>query len=229
MELTPTGGGSKCQRPRPLPPVFDPEIIRTMKKHIRHNIAKDISTEDVLRSVKGCMIATITTYTKANLPKSKPEHLPKRVPTGFGEIMKRTTSQVILGWNYASRIERAADRQEIGNEYEGGELVWGTHDEANPILIHHKGKLYVQTAFLKNLTPPTYYSEAGNQIASDSPELIALIEHKANQKKKPSTQEFLGDEEHVDVQTYALDSIEKIAVNGYTLTVKERDNAYAMR
>ena len=96
-------------------------------------------------------------------------------------------------------------------------------------MIHHKGKLYVQTAHLKNLTPPTYYSEAGNQIASDSPELIALIEHKANQKKKPSTQEFLGDKEHVDVQTYALDSIEKIAVNGYTLTVEERNNAYAMR
>ena len=57
----------------------------------------------------------------------------------------------------------------------------------------------------------------------------SALAQKANQKKKPSTQEFLGDEEHVDVQTYALDSIEKIAVNGYTLTVEERDNAYAMR
>jgi|TARA_R110000824_G_scaffold59601_7_gene159917 hypothetical protein len=187
-------------------------------KHTKYTITKGANDiETVLRGINGCQIVTMQVLISAGLRKTR-DIDGKRTKHEHGAIVKRQKLQAIVGWNYASRLDRAAKREGKQIEFEVQSRMWGERINGT-CLVEHKGALYVEAAPLRVMSTE-YVSEYGVKIDPES--ISDLIEHKANQKAKSSTQEELTNE--VFVRDYKLDNIETLAANGYSLTVEQRDN-----
>ena len=187
-------------------------------KHTQYTITKGANEiETVLRGIKGCQIITMQVLISAGLRKTR-DIDGKRTKHEHGAIVKRQKLQAIVGWNYASRLDRAAKREGKQIEFEVQSRMWGERISGT-CLVEHKGALYVEAAPMRVMSTE-YVSEYGVKIDPES--ISDLIEHKANQKAKSSTQEELTNE--VFVRDYKLDNIETLAANGYSLTVEQRDN-----
>jgi hypothetical protein len=187
-------------------------------KHTQYTITKGANDiETVLRGIKGCQIITMQVLISAGLRKTR-DIDGKRTKHEHGAIKKRQKLQAIIGWNYASRLDRAAKREGKEIEFEVQSRMWGERIDGT-CLVEHKGALYVEAAPMR-VQSTEYISEHGETI--DANDIRDLIDHKAEQKSKSSTQEELTNE--VFVRDYKLDNIETLAANGFRLTVEQRDN-----
>ena len=187
-------------------------------EHTQYTITKGANDiETVLRGIKGCQIITMQVLISAGLRKTR-DIDGKRTKHEHGAIMKRQKLQAIIGWSYASRLDRAAKREGKQIEFEVQPRTWGERIDGT-CLVEHKGALYVEAAPMR-VKSTEYISEHGVNI--DPENIRDLIDHKADQKAKSSTQEELTNE--VFVRDYKLANIETLAANGFRLTVEQRDN-----
>ncbi len=188
-------------------------------EHTQYTITKGATEiETVLRGIKGCQFITMQVLISAGLRKTR-DIDGKRVKHEHGAIMKRQKVQAIVGWNYASRLDRQAEREGKEIDFEVQPRMWGERI-AGTCLVEHKGAMYVEAAPI-HIMQTEYISEHGETI--DANDIRDLIDHKAEQKSKSSTQEELANE--VFVRDYKLANIETLAANGFRLTVEERDKA----
>lgn len=148
----------------------------------------------MLASIRGASFATVTTRTDARL---------RKTGNPFGHVEKISRVNVTLGFQYAGSVNRQRVREDSTPDFVSMPRQWGQRSEQTPLLIEHKGKLYLETKVERSLGH-SYMAENG-EILSDEQVRPFLPTRGASRQEV---------EKEILVRDYAIDSIVAIAFNG---------------
>ena len=147
----------------------------------------------LVQSVRGATFATIVTRTDARL---------KKTGNPFGPVSKVARVNVTLGFQYEAAVNRQRDREGSVSDFEAAPRQWG--ERIGPMLIEHKGKIYLETKVERSLGHE--YRDSQDRILPDADVAPFLP------ARKPSARQET--EKEILVRDYALDSIAGITFRG---------------
>lgn len=148
----------------------------------------------MLASIKGASFATITTRTDARL---------RKTGNPFGHVIKVSRVNVTLGFQYAGSVNRQRVREDSTPDFVAMPRQWGERSEASPLLIQHKGKLYLETKVERSISH-VYMTEMGEILSDEQVEPFLPA-------RSASRQEV---EKEILVRDYAIESITGISFQG---------------
>ena len=122
-----------------------------------------------------------------------------------GEVTKKTTSNVILNFDYEKDVNRTRALEGKEFDFEAKSRKWGEHLGNSP-LITDNGKLYLNCRF-KSVESTEYFH-------NDQPISKSVIQEWLQEKKSGAAYQGLDEEHEVVVRTYKLVSLKEIEVNG---------------
>ena len=105
----------------------------------------------LLRSTKGSDIATITTVTEPAMPKTG---------NPFLGVKKVSTMNVIIGFDYASCVNKQRTREEMEADFIAQPRKWGERKDTKT--VEHKGQTYISLLSLRSLD--TVYIKGGKEV-----------------------------------------------------------------
>lgn len=158
-----------------------------------------MNTIDFLKSVKGQTTVAVVMNTEVKVPKKY----------GLsGKVYKNTSTNVIIGLNYASEVE---SRKEEGTEYVAGQS-WGTH--YNDCLVENNGVYYMQYYPIKDEKSEKVYTVDGHDATEDELEIIKMYEDskKKTPVSKPQSDCGITKENEVMVRRVKVENIINLAV-----------------
>lgn len=153
----------------------------------------------MLLEIRGASFATITTRTDARL---------KKTGNPFGPVVKVSRVNVTLGFQYAAAVNRQAEREGLAPDFVAMPRQWGERSTLSPLLIEHKGKLYLETKVERSLSHE-YRMENGS-VLSDA-EVEPFLPSRGQSRQ--------GVEKEILVRDYAIDSIIGITFKGQDFVV----------
>lgn len=148
----------------------------------------------MLVGLRGASFATITTRTDARL---------RKTGNPFGYVEKISRVNVTLGFQYAPAVNRQRVREGTDADFESMPRQWGTRSEHSPLLIEHKGKLYLETKVERSISHE-YRTADGTVLADEEVEPFLPARGTSRQ----------GTEKEILVRDYAIDSIIGITFQG---------------
>jgi len=154
-----------------------------------------------LNAIRGATFATIISETDPKL---------KKTGNTLGPVRKVSRVNVCLGFQYENAVNRQRDREDLESDFEAKPRQWGV--KISPMLVEHKGRIYLETKVEKSLDCHFIDAE-GNKIPF---EIVKPFLPTRSQNSRQAT------EKEVIVRDYALDSILTIAFKGekYVLAQK---------
>lgn len=153
----------------------------------------------MLLEVRGASFATLTTVTDARL---------RKTGNPFGPVQKIATVNVTLGFQYAASVNRQRIREDATPDFVAMERAWGERSKLSPMLIEHKGKLYLEAKVERSLSYE--YRTADGRLLTHA-EVEPFLPTRG-----PSRQ---GVEKEILVRDYALDSIAGISFQGQSFLI----------
>ena len=153
----------------------------------------------MLLEVRGASFATITTRTDARL---------KKTGNPFGYVEKISRVNVTLGFQYANAVNRQRTREETEADFEAMPRQWGERSAQSPLLIEHKGKMYLETKIERSLS---HEYIAGDGRALTDEEVRPFLPARGASRQDV--------EKEILVRDYAIDSIIGIAFGGQVYVV----------
>ena len=157
---------------------------------------KAISQESLLAllsDIKGATFATIVAATDPKL---------KKTGNTLGTVRKVSRVNVTLGFQYEAAVNRQRTREGTEADFEAKPRQWG--EKISPMLVGHKGKIYLETKVEKSLGH-SYVNAQGKEIPS---ELVAPFLPTRSESSRQET------EKEILVRDYALDSILSLSFKG---------------
>lgn len=148
----------------------------------------------MLTEIRGASFATITTRTDARL---------KKTGNPFGHVEKVSRVNVTLGFQYAGSVNRQRIREDETPDFVAMPRQWGERSPHTPILIQHKGNLYLETKVERSLSHE-YRAEDGTILTDEQ---VRPFLPSRGQSRQEVEKEIL-------VRDYALDSIIGISFKG---------------
>ena len=152
----------------------------------------------LLSDIKGATFATLVTKTDAKL---------KKTGNPFGDVHKVSRVNVCLGFQYENAVNRQRTREDGIADFEAAPRQWG--QKISPMLVEHKGRLYLETKVEKSLGT-VYRDSKGNEI--DPVAVKPFLPVRSPNARQDTEKEIL-------VRDYALDSILGITVGGKEFVV----------
>lgn len=153
----------------------------------------------MLMGIRGASFATVTTRTDARL---------KKTGNPFGHVEKVSRVNVTLGFQYAGSVNRQRVRENETPDFVAMPRAWGERSPHSPLLIEHKGKLYLETKVERSLSHE--YRTADGRTLSDEQVQPFLPTRSASRQEV---------EKEILVRDYAIDSIIGIAFQGQEYVV----------
>lgn len=153
----------------------------------------------MLSEIRGASFATITTRTDARL---------KKTGNPFGHVEKISRVNVTLGFQYAGSVNRQRIREDETPNFVAMPRQWGDRSPVSPLLIEHKGKLYLETKVERSISHK--YRTLSGRVLSDEEVRPFLPSRGASRQ---------GTEKEILVRDYALDSIVGISFKGQDFVV----------
>ena len=147
----------------------------------------------LLAEVKGATFATLVTKTDARL---------RKTGNPFGNVEKVSRVNVCLGFQYEAAVNRQRTREGTEADFEAAPRQWG--ERISPMLVEHKGRIYLETKVEKSLGC-TYLGSNGQEISSE--QVASFLP-----ARKPSARQET--EKEILVRDYSLDSILSLSFRG---------------
>lgn len=147
----------------------------------------------MLAEIRGATFATLVTATDARL---------KKTGNPFGSVRKVSRVNVCLGFQYENAVNRQRTREGSEADFEAAPRQWG--ERVSPMIIQHKGKIYLETKVEKSLGT-SYLDSTGKELSSEQVQPFLPT-------RSPSTRQET--EKEILVRDYALESILSVAVAG---------------
>lgn len=121
--------------------------------------------------------------------------------------------------DYETAVNNAKERDEQERTFEVQERKWGTHWNGSPLIIVHKGRLYLQVRLTKNtVSEATFKDSLGNEYAYEDIEryLLSADRRETKHKSKVATAERQGleVEDSVQIRDIPIDTIVELAYMG---------------
>jgi hypothetical protein len=152
----------------------------------------------LLSEVRGATFATLLTRTDARL---------KKTGNPLGPVSKVSRVNVTLGFQYDNAVNRQRTREGNVADFESAPRQWG--EKVSPMLVQHKGKLYLETKVEKSLDH-TFQDQNGKELPHAVVAPFLPARRKSNRQKT---------EKEILVRDYALDSIAGITIRGENFVV----------
>lgn len=149
--------------------------------------------ESMLADVRGATFATIITNTDPKL---------KKTGNTLGTVRKVSRVNVTLGFQYANAVNRQRTREGSEADFEASPRQWGK--KISPMMVEHKGKLYLETKVEKSLGY-TFQDASGKEIDSKLVEPFLPVRSRSDRQET---------EKEILVRDYALESIVGITFKG---------------
>lgn len=153
----------------------------------------------MLMGIRGASFATVTTRTDARL---------KKTGNPFGHVEKVSRVNVTIGFQYAGSVNRQRVRENETPDFVAMPRQWGERSKHTPLLIEHKGKLYLEIKVERSLSH-AYFAADGRMLTDAEVEPFLPVR---GQSRQEVAKEIL-------VRDYAIDSIIGIAFQGQEYVV----------
>lgn len=165
---------------------------------------------EFLRDRKGSEFVTIVSTTRPKVLKKDRE---TGEPNPFGEIVKVSRANGILGFRYENSVNNQREREGGERDFVAEPRSWGQHvkraDGGLSPLVEHKGRVYLEIKVERSLGS-TYYDASGTERTYA--ELRGILP----KAKESSRQEV---ENPVILRDYALANIREIAIGGEEILI----------
>jgi len=149
--------------------------------------------QSMLSDIRGATFATLVTATDPKL---------RKTGNPLGNVRKVSRVNVTLGFQYEGAVNRQRAREGSEADFQTAPRQWGT--KISPMLIEHKGKVYLETKVERSLSH--------SFIDADGKEIDSKMVEPFLPARTPSTRQET--EKEILVRDYALESILSIAIRG---------------
>jgi hypothetical protein len=167
----------------------------------------------VLLQLRGANIVTLQTRT---VPKLLAKHAVTAEPNPFkGNVVKLASVNGVIGWQYATAVNRQREREELPTGFRAEKRDWGTRLHGTP-LVRHKSRYYVEMKVQHE--SHHYQTLDGRDLATE--EVEAFLP-----KRKPSFRQ--GVDREIVLRDYATSSIVSLTTRGVIYTIKKTEPAAA--
>jgi hypothetical protein len=179
----------------------NPSMIKETTMTVKRINLADLTSHLEIAATHRANFVAIETLTAARVRKTGNPH---------PNVLKRSKVQAVIGHNYAQSVNHQRVREGSTPDFQALPRKWGQRIAGTPFVTHN-GKLYLECGVLKVLGASTFELPNGEPIDSDKVTPFLPTTY--------SNAEHQGVDREVILRDYALESIQRITIDGETLEV----------
>lgn len=167
---------------------------------------KTINVNQLVNLLNGVTVETpakIVTETEVKMKKTNNPY--------YGEVKKRTTSNVLLSFNYENEVNRERAKEGKEFDFQAKERAWGAKLGNTPIITNN-GQLYLSVRFLK--------SEGSTFSHNDQAIDKSVLTEWLQESNSNAAGQGLNTQNEVVVRTYKIVNVKEITLNGETYVIQ---------
>ena len=156
------------------------------------------------------LLSAISVETPARIVTETEVKMKKTNNPYFGQVTKRTTSNVLLCFNYENEVNRERAKEGKEFDFEAKARTWGDKLGNSPIITNN-GQLYLSVRFLK--------SDGSEFKHNNQPIAKTMLTEWLQESKSSASNQGLTDTNEVIVRTYKVVNVKEITIGTETYVI----------